>query len=118
MFKDFWKFFASVQLTVGILLTIAAVSIVGTFIPQLDVYHSWWFRTFLIMLTFNIIVCSIDRISAVWKIVFIKKPVFHLSRFRELKQKKEFSENRSPATLEKIYSPVFSRSYSYCKVER
>jgi len=141
--KEFWKFFSSVKLTVSILLTIAATSIIGTVIPQnnpiaiehfrqnqkllygilhtfdvFNMYHSWWFQTLLILLAINIFVCSYDRIFATWKIVFTKKPPFNLSRFRKIKQKEEFSERRSPGVLEKMYMPVVSHHYSYCKLEK
>ena len=116
--KEIWKFFASVKLSVSILLTIAATSVIGTFIPQIDVYHSWWFQAFLIALTLNIVVCSLDRISATWKIVFIKTPPFHLSRFRKVKHRNEFKEKRSIKTLEKIYMPVVSGIYKYCRLEK
>jgi len=93
-----WKFFTSIKLTIVLLISLAATSIVGTLIPQnedpaayvqafgeaafqlfsilglFDMYHSWWFQTLILMLTANIIVCSIDRMSATWKIVFAKKP--------------------------------------------
>lgn len=118
MGKKFWGFFASVKLTVSILIIVAAASIIGTFIPKIDVYYSWWFRTFLIMLTLNIVVCSIDRISATWKIVFITPPPFNLSRFRKSNVKNEFSEDRSPVALEALYMPVVSRLYSYSRMEK
>ena len=143
IFKEIWKFFASVKLTVSILLTIAVTSVIGTVIPQkseiaaeyyrqnlkllysifhafdiFNMYHSWWFQALLILLTLNIFVCSFNRISAIWKIVFIKTPHFHLSKFRKIKQKKEFNEKRSIKTLEKKYIPVVSSLYKYCRLER
>jgi cytochrome c biogenesis protein len=33
-FKQVWRFFSSVKLTVGLLLTLAATSIIGTLIEQ------------------------------------------------------------------------------------
>ena len=95
-----WKFFASVNLTIVTLISIATASIIGTLIPQngqpdfyfhkygevlykifsaftiFDMYHSWWFRLLVLTLVINIIVCSIDKISATWKILF---PGFYLS---------------------------------------
>ena len=99
-----FKFFASVQLTVTVLLTLAATSVIGTVIPQnqnlddylhtygqnlyrlfsvldmFDMYHSWWFQLLLVLLTMNIIICSMDRLPAAWKIV-VKPPGFKPSRF-------------------------------------
>ena len=141
--KEIWKFFASVKLTVSILLTIAATSIIGTVIPQnsenaiehfrqnqkllysifhtfdvFNMYHSWWFQALLILLALNIFVCSYDRIFSTWKIVFKKSPPFDLSKFRRIKHKIEFNERSLPATLEKKYMPVVSKHYKYCRMEK
>ncbi|MEE8481152.1 MAG: cytochrome c biogenesis protein ResB [Desulfobacterales bacterium] len=141
-----WKFFTSVKLTVVLLLSLAVTSIIGTLIPQsgtaseyfqkygelrykilsfldsifeiFDMYHSWWFQILLLLLTINIIICSIDRIQATWKIIFVKVPRFNVSRFRRLEYKKEFSESSMPDELEKIYKPIISRSYGYSRIEQ
>jgi cytochrome c biogenesis protein len=126
---------------VVLLLSIALTSIVGTIIPQnrnpadyfraygeflyrlfnvldiFDMYHSWWFQFLLVLLTMNIIVCSIDRLSATWKIVFAKNPSFNLSRFRNLPQKETFSGNQPPNELKKSYEPFISKHFGYIKVE-
>lgn len=124
-----------------LLLSIAATSILGTIIPQnedpaayfraygefvyrlfdvlgiFDMYHSWWFQFLLLLLTINIVVCSIDRISATWKIVFVKNPSFNLSRFRNLSQKETFAGNHPPKELGNIYQPIISKYFGYTKVE-
>jgi cytochrome c biogenesis protein len=124
-----------------LLLSIALTSIVGTIIPQnqnpadyfraygeflyrlfnvlniFDMYHSWWFQFLLVLLTMNIIVCSIDRFSATWKIVFTKNPSFNLSRFRNLPQKETFSGSQPPNELKKSYEPFISKHFGYTKVE-
>jgi cytochrome c biogenesis protein len=131
----------SVKLTVMLLLSIALTSIVGTIIPQnrnpadyfreygeflyrlfdvldiFDMYHSWWFQFLLLLLTMNIIVCSIDRLSATWKIVFAKNPSFNLSRFRKLSQKEEFNAGYPPNDLKKKYEPIISKQFGYTRVE-
>jgi len=141
-----WKFFTSVKLTVVLLLSLAVTSIIGTVIPQsgtaseyfhkygelrykilsfldsifdiFDMYHSWWFQVLLLLLTINIIICSIDRMKATWKIIFVKIPRFKVARFRRLEDKKEFSDNRKPDELEQIYKPIISRSYGYSRIEQ
>jgi cytochrome c biogenesis protein len=126
---------------VVLLLSIALTSIVGTIIPQnqnpadyfraygeflyrlfnvldiFDMYHSWWFQFLLVLLTVNIIVCSIDRLSATWKIVFAKNPSFNLSRFRNLSQKEIFSGNQPPNELKKSFEPVISKHFGHTRVE-
>jgi len=131
----------SVKLTVVLLLSIALTSIVGTIIPQnqnpadyfraygeflyrlfdvldiFDMYHSWWFQFLLLLLTMNIVVCSIDRLSATWKIVFAKNPSFNLSRFRKLSQKEEFNASYPSNELTKRYEPFLSKQFGYNRVE-
>lgn len=142
LFDDLWDFFASVKLTVLVLLSLAATSIIGTLVPQnedpvryyrafgevwyrifymldiFDMYHSWWFQFMLLLLTVNVIVCSIDRLSATWKIVAAKTPSFQAARFQRLSQKETFFSERSPEKLESILAPVVAGNFSYSMVER
>jgi cytochrome c biogenesis protein len=86
-------FFASVKLALVLLITLAIISILGTILPQgeppafydqyyspvsgklirffqlYDMYHSWWFQWLLLLLTSNLIVCSLKRFSSTWKVV-------------------------------------------------
>jgi cytochrome c biogenesis protein len=86
-------FFASVKLALVLLFALAVTSIMGTVLPQgeplefyvhsyspwaakliqifhlYDMYHSWWFQWLLLLLTVNLIVCSIKRFSTTWKLV-------------------------------------------------
>ena len=89
--NSLWQFFASVKLALVTLFLIAVTSIIGTLIPQKeaadfyiskygaktaqfftildipDMYNSWWFLALLFLLSFNLIICSIDRFPNVWK---------------------------------------------------
>ena len=136
-----WKFFTSIKLTVALLLTLAATSIVGTLIPQnedpaayvqaygefvfrlfstlgiFDMYHSWWFQSLLLLLTANIVVCSIDRLSATRNILFVKKPSFRVSRFRSFKNQETFDDDRSPEQLRKRFLPYFERAFRHSHLE-
>lgn len=93
IFNQLWDFFSSVKLAIFTLCTLAVTSIVGTVIPQgetpafyvhnfgpetahfmqiLDIptmYYSWWFLGLLGILSTNLIVCSLDRLPAVWRII-------------------------------------------------
>lgn len=103
-----WRFFASVKLSVAVLFILAAASVSGTFIPQgnpeefyvhkyplagkylvsLDIHHlysSWLFRGLLILLCINIIVCSIDRLSKTWRIIFPGKKGVNPERMKKAK---------------------------------
>src|SRR5210317_1120500 len=140
-FSKIWDFFSSVTLTIVLLLSLAATSIIGTLIPQnedpaayfkafggffyrlfnvldiFDMYHSWWFQLLLILLTINIIVCSIDRMSVNRRILFVKKPSFKLPRFRSIKRKEKFKNNRSPEHLKEIYQKFVTRHFRYSHLE-
>ncbi len=140
-FSKIWNFFSSVKLTIVLLLSLAATSIIGTLIPQnedpaayfkafgeylyrlfnilglFDMYHSWWFQLLLVLLTINIIVCSIDRMSANRRILFVRKPSFKLSRFRNIKRKEMFENNRSPEQLKEIYQKLMTHHFRYSRTE-
>ena len=140
-FNGLWKAFASLKLTIVLLLTLAATSIIGTLIPQnespvayvqafgefgyrlftllgvFDMYHSWWFRCLILLLTANIIVCSIDRLQLTWKIIFVRRPNFNIDRFRRLKRHEEFTAAITPDRLKEVYPPIVARWFRYHRVE-
>ena len=132
-----WKFFTSVKLTVVLLLTLAATSIIGTVIPQnetpqayreafgdfffrlfdvldiFDMYHSWWFQLLLLFLTLNVVVCSVDRLKSTWKIIFVKNPTFNLDQYRGDKHKVQRSDSRNIEELRPLVRDFVSKRFSY-----
>ena len=140
-FTKIWKFFASVRLTIVLLLTLAATSIIGTLIPQnqspgdyvnafgaflsrlfdllglFDLYHSWWFQTMMLMLAVNVLVCSIERLSAAWQIIFNRHPKFNISRFRRLQQREEYIAVGPVEKLKTRYQSIISRHFRFQRVE-
>lgn len=90
-----WRFFASVKLALFTLFILAVTSIIGTIIPQgespgfyiqkfgpntakifqmldvPDMYNSWWFVALLAIFSMNLIVCTIDRLPNVWRMVVL-----------------------------------------------
>jgi cytochrome c biogenesis protein len=136
-----WKFFTSVRLTIVLLLTLAGTSVIGTLIPQnespqayldafgvflyrffnilgfFDLYHSWWFQTMMLLVALNVLVCSIDRLSATWRVIFPERPKFNLSRLRRLEPKEEFTKNGPKEQLKKRYQAIISRQFRYCRDE-
>ena len=65
------SFFSSLKLTIALLLIIALMSIVGTLIPQqyaFDVYHSFWFIALMVLLSLNLIICSMNRFPTAWNL--------------------------------------------------
>ncbi|MCL2457426.1 MAG: cytochrome c biogenesis protein ResB [Desulfobulbus sp.] len=85
--------FASVQLALFLLFLLASTSIIGTIVPQNnpfdfyverygfktarffqlldipDMYNSWWFLGLLTLFAINLIVCSIERIPLVIRLI-------------------------------------------------
>jgi len=140
--NSIWKFFTRIMLSVILLLSLAVTSIVGTLIPQnespaayfqeygeflyrifdvfdfFDMYNSWWFQLLIVLLTVNIVVCSIDRLKATGKIVFAKNPIFNLSRFKNHADKENIVEDRSPEQLKDIYEPFVSKGFGYMRSEQ
>ena len=136
-----WKFFASVKLTVLLLLTLAATSVIGTVIPQnespqayrqafgdflyrlfdildiFDMYHSWWFQLLLLLLTLNVVVCSVDRLKATWNIIFSKNPTFKLTQFRNDKYKVQCDDTRSIEVLRPLVKNLVSRKFGFYRQE-
>ncbi|MBF0226432.1 MAG: cytochrome c biogenesis protein ResB [Desulfobacterales bacterium] len=139
--NDLKKFFASIKLSVFLLLTIAVTSIIGTIIPQnesiefythkygnfwlkifkalnvIDMYHSWWFRLLMLLLTLNIIVCSVNRLSSMIKIIFIKNPKFSPPMFEKAEAKTEIIVKHSMDDLKKLYMQDLSKKFTFCKIE-
>ena len=137
-----WKFFVSVKLTVFLLLSLAATSIIGTIIPQnadpevyfhkfgpflfrlyevldiFDMYHAWWFHLLLFMLITNIIVCSIDRLSVTWKLVFPEKITFNVSRFEKQNKKEQFSVDAPLNELEGNYMSFAAKKFGRQQVDK
>ena len=136
-----WEFFASIRLTIILLLSLAVTSIIGTLIPQnkppmeylqafgefryrlfnaldfFDMYRSWWFRLLIVLLALNIIICSIERLAALSKILFVKNPKIKPSRFRQAKNKVVFETPHPASELKEHYAPIVRRGFSYFTAE-
>jgi len=39
----------------------------------MDMYRSWWFMTLLVLFSANLVICSLDRLPRIWKLV--KEPI-------------------------------------------
>jgi cytochrome c biogenesis protein len=140
--ESLWIFFASIRLTVTVLLSLAALSIIGTLIPQnqnpadylkafgpfifqlflvldiYDMYHAWWFQSLILILTINIIVCSIDRLQKTWPVLFPKARAFNLQSFRQRKSRLEINVNQSVDAVQAVFEKRLSRTFRHCRSER
>jgi len=130
------SFFSSVRLTVVLLLTLAATSIIGTVIPQnqnlslyamnygeflyrlfsvldfFDMYHSWWFQLLLILLSVNIVVCSIERLSTTWKIIFPGQVKIRPERFRQAVNRMQARLPGKPDEYQNVIQNTLSKYFA------
>lgn len=138
--QGLYSLFSSVSLTITLLSILAISSIIGTLVPQnqnpevyfraygefffkifaalklFDMYHSWWFQTLLILLTLNIVICSIERLPGVWKIVFNVRSRFRASRFQNKPGNIEFVSNEPVEALQKTAETLVSKSYGRTQI--
>jgi cytochrome c biogenesis protein ResB len=69
MLERVWRFFASVRLTIVLLVVLAAAMAVGTYIEtthsngaaRILVYKTWWFDGLLLLVALNLIGCTLRR---------------------------------------------------------
>ena len=53
-------------------------------------YQAWWYLLLMVVLCVNIVVCSIDRLSVTWKIIFPKNISVNPQRFEKTKNRQQF----------------------------
>jgi cytochrome c biogenesis protein len=140
VFDKLWAMFASVRLCVVVLLLLAATSVIGTLIPQnqapayyfnnygdlwfrafstlnvFDMYHSWWFQFLILLLAMNIMICSIDRLPRVLKIVK-RKPSFDEGRFRKAKNRQVFEMDGNANALKDAFGRTIRKKFGRVAVE-
>jgi len=109
-----WDFFSSVKLALFCFFTLAITSIAGTIIPQRespdfyiskfggtmakvfhllnipDMYNSWWFISLLSLFSINLIVCSINRLPTVWKIVTMDNLATKVNKLEKMSPRARF----------------------------
>ena len=136
-----WKLFSSIQLTIILLLSLAATSIVGTLIPQkadpgqylrafgdfyfrffhalglFDMYHSWWFQFLLLLLVLNIVICSVDRLTANRKILLVRRPKFKFNRFQHAKTDKHIHIAQVPEKLQQDCQALWRRKFRHTQLD-
>lgn len=139
VFDRVWGFFSSIRLSVAVLMLLAVTSIIGTLIPQnqqpdfyfhkygevlfrlfygfdiFDMYHSWWFRLLILILSINLVVCSVERLSSVWKIV-TRSPSFNANRFKKYPGQEITIQGELQDIVESMTEGV-SRKFGKCHQE-
>lgn len=131
--NPFVQLFASVQLSLFTFIALAIASIIGTVIQQNkgaefyvaqygpkvanifeilnidDMYNSWWFLSLLVLLSLNLIVCTIDRLPNVWKMVVLDNLQTTPERLERQSRRQEFLvENAMSGAVETAKSVLGS----------
>lgn len=126
LFRVVIKKLSSIKLTVTLLFLLAGISIIGTLIPQdlqkveyvqrygfklyrimdsfgiLDIYHTWWFNGIIVLLTINLIFCSIDRLPGVYRSMRHKRSDMTDSQLKTLPFYREIRISGGPDAVNKL----------------
>ncbi len=140
--ESLWRFFASVKLTIVLLISLALTSSIGTFIPQnagpeeylhhfgpfwfqmfsvldiFDMYHAWWFQLLILALAVNIVVCSIERLSKTWKIIFNPDPKLNPSRILKTRNCQQFNLPADSNKVHEICENFFRKRFGRLRIEQ
>ncbi len=132
-----WDFFASLKLSISLLILLATTSIIGTVIQQnrttqeylqlygekvyrlfdtlqfFDMYHSWWFLTLLGAFSLNLLTCSFKRLPRVWKTVTASEPEADEGVFQTLANSRQLRvalpSEEVAGRLEKLLTERFAK---------
>jgi cytochrome c biogenesis protein len=124
------KFFTSTKSAIALLTITALASIIGTIIPQnapehayinkygegvyyffrlfsiTDIYHSFWFIGILVLLSINIIICSINRFSSIRKLFTTHKKEIDEQYILRLPLKNKFDDSKE---IDDVYNSLIFR---------
>ncbi len=133
-----WKLLASVKLTIFILIALAAVSIIGTFVEQNkpietyyqaygqkwadiimflkfdSMYNSEWFSVMMLMLLVNIVACTYERFPSKWRSLLKKDKSFDPSMIDRLSTRRSFTLGKNTAdTKSHILAVLKKKRYKF-----
>jgi cytochrome c biogenesis protein len=136
LFNQLWAFFASVKLAIFTLCSLAVTSIIGTIIPQgepysfyvknygaktaqffhilniPEMYYSWWFLGLLGLLSANLIICSLDRLPAVVKIITADNLAISPERIEKMVHNRKWQISSDHPTLLKLSTVLESGGWN------
>jgi cytochrome c biogenesis protein len=119
------RFFSSVKLAIVLLIIITIASILGTLIPQhrspaeyaakygqisaflirleiTKLYQAWWFISLLFLFSFNIVICTLTRLSSKLKRALASSLEKEKKKLLSLKIKANFSKNKDLETTAEV----------------
>ena len=134
-----YQFFASVRLGLFLFGALAVTSVVGTLIPQestvaqrlqeygpklsalielldlADMYHSWWFKVLLSLLSINLIVCSLRRLPQTLALLRAGDHTMDPARLEKMRFHERAHLRLPIQESQRILAAHLSRRYSFCR---
>jgi len=76
----------------------------------MDMYHSWWFTGLLVLFSINLVICSLDRLPKIWKLV--NEPIGPLSeeKLKKFIISREITINGEPDTVKDAITSALRRA--------
>jgi len=74
-----------------------------------DMYHAWWFLAFLLIFCINLIICSLDRLPRVLKLVREKVRPLPVEHIEKMSIKKTFSQKNKAAHIKELAASALDR---------
>ncbi len=119
--QEYHQFYGSVLEGVG-LYSAKAVSIVtkiSTILSIDDMYRSWWFNSLLGLLSLNLIICSIERLPDVWRLVVMDNHQTKIGRLSSMRHKLILTSTDSiDQTTSKLQQLLASMGWATSKSEK
>jgi cytochrome c biogenesis protein len=84
----------------------------------MDMYHSWWFTALLVLFSLNIIICSLDRLPRIWKLV--REPVEPMNeeKLRKFPMSREVVLKGKPDRVrDAVKEAIKSARFHYAEVQ-
>jgi cytochrome c biogenesis protein len=76
----------------------------------MDMYHSWWFTGLLVLFSINLVICSLDRLPRIWKLVH--EPIGPLpeEKLRKFVISREIIIKGKPDIIKDIVTSAFRKA--------
>lgn len=121
-----WQFLSSVKLALSIIFIVAAVSVIGTVVEQkkapafyieaygeaaaqvmatlglTNMYSSWWFTALLMLFALNLVVCSIERLPGVWRMVVLDNLDIDPAQLRKMGLTHDIDTRQTPTAAAEL----------------